>query len=79
MKQINSIEELRKAIQLSNNDFCIFNGLFRSSKYIECDDNIFYIVNEIDGSEQTLTDTELFDTEYTNIGEAIKKGTFYQY
>lgn len=79
MKQINSVEELIEEIKSGNNDFFISNGLFRSSKYIECDDDIFYIVNEIDGSEQTLTTKELFNGDYTNIGVAINNGCFYSY
>ena len=79
MKQINSIEELIEEIKSGNNDFFISNGLFRSSKYIECDDDTFYIVNEIDDTEQTLTTKQLFDEDYTNIGFAINNGTFYSY
>ena len=79
MKQINSIEELIEEIKSGNNDFFISNGLFRSSKYIECDDDTFYIVNEIDDTEQTLTAKQLFDEDYTNIGFAINNGTFYSY
>ena len=79
MKQINSVEELIEEIKSGNNDFFISNGLFRSSKYIECDDDIFYIFNEIDDTEQSLTSKELFNKEYTNIGVSIKNGTFYSY
>lgn len=79
MKQINSVEELIEEIKSGNNDFFIGNGLFRSSKYIECDDDNFYIVNEIDGTEQTLTKKQLFDEDYTNIGTSINNGSFYAY
>lgn len=79
MKQIHSIEELIEEIKSGNNDFFIGNGLLRSSKYIEYDDDTFYIVNEIDGIEQTLTAKQLFDEDYTNIGVAINNGTFYAY
>ena len=79
MKQINSIEDLIAEIQLGNHDFFISNGLIRSSKYIEYDDDIFYIFNEIDDTEQSLTSKELFNEEYTNIGVSIKNGTFYSY
>lgn len=79
MKKINSLEELIDTIQSGSHDFCISNGLLRSSKYMEYDDNTFYIVNEIDGSEQTLTSKELFDKNYTNIGISINNGTFYAY
>ena len=79
MKQINSVEELIEEIKSGNNDFFIGNSLFRSSKYIECDDDNFYIVNEIDGTEQTLTKKQLFDEDYTNIGTSINNGSFYAY
>ena len=79
MKQINSIEDLIAEIQLGNHDFFISNGLIRSSKYIDYDDDIFYIFNEIDDTEQSLTSKELFNKEYTNIGVSIKNGTFYSY
>ena len=79
MKQINSIEELIDEINSGKHDFFIDNGLFRSSKYIEYDDDTFYIYNEIDDTEQTLTTKELFNDNYTNIGVAINNGTFYAY
>ena len=79
MKQIHSVEELIEEIKSGNNDFFISNGLLRSSKYIECDDDTFYIVNEIDDTEQTLTAKQLFDENYTNIGTSIKNGSFYAY
>ena len=79
MKRIHSVEELIEEIKSGNNDFFISNGLFRSSKYIEYDDDNFYIVNEIDDTEQTLTAKQLFDENYTNIGTSIKNGSFYAY
>ena len=79
MKQINSVEELIEEINSGNHDFFIGNGLFRSSKYIEYDDDNFYIYNEVDDTEQTLTSKELFDKDCTNIGFAINQGCFYSY
>ena len=79
MKQINSLKELIETIQSGNHDFFISNGLVRSSKYMEYDDDTFYIINEIDDTEQTLTTKELFNEDYTNIGIAINNGTFYAY
>lgn len=79
MKQINSLQELIETIQSGNHDFFIGNGLVRSSKYMEYDDDTFYIINEIDDTEQTLTTKELFNDDYTNIGVAINNGTFYSY
>lgn len=79
MKQINSVEELIEEINLGNHDFFIGGGLLRSSKYIEYNNNNFYIYNEIDDTEQTLTSKELFDKDCTNIGFAINQGCFYSY
>ena len=79
MKQITSLEELIDTIQSGNHDFFIGGGLCRSSKYIEYDDDTFYIINEIDDTEQTLTSKELFNKDYTNIGIAINNGNFYAY
>ena len=79
MKQITSLEELIDTIQSGNHDFFIGGGLCRSSKYIEYDDDTFYIINEIDDTEQTLTSKELFNKDYTNIGVAINNGNFYAY
>jgi len=79
MKQINSLTELIETINSGNHDFFISNGLVRSSKYIQYDDGIFYIFNEIDDTEQSLTSKELFNEEYTNIGVSVENGTFYSY
>ena len=79
MKQIKSLEELINSIEDGNNDFFINFGIARSSKNITYNDGIFYIVNEIDDTEQELTTEQLFDEDYTNIGKAIKQGQFYQY
>lgn len=79
MKQITSLEDLIDTIQSGNHDFFIGGGLCRSSKYIEYDDDTFYIINEIDDTEQTLTSKELFNKDYTNIGVAINNGNFYAY
>ena len=79
MKQINSVEELIEEINLGNHDFFIGGGLLRSSKYIEYNNNNFYIYNEVDDTEQTLTSKELFDKDCTNIGFAINQGCFYSY
>ena len=79
MKQINSVEELIEEINSGNHDFFIGGGLLRSSKYIEYNNNNFYIYNEVDDTEQTLTSKELFDKDCTNIGFAINQGCFYSY
>ena len=79
MKRINSLQELIDTIQSGNHGFFIGGCLCKSNKYMEYDDDTFYIINEIDDTEQTLTTKELFNDNYTNIGVAINNGTFYAY
>jgi len=76
MKKITTIKEL-KELAVDGLDCCIMlNGGLRSSKHIRFhqEDNTFYVMNEIDGSEQELTEAQLLDKGYTNIGEAMEKG-----
>ena len=56
--------------------FILLNGDLRSSKHIRYypDDNSFYVLNLIDDSEQELTESQILDSAYSNIGEAMKKG-----
>jgi hypothetical protein len=52
-------------------------GMLRSSKRVhyETGADRFWVLNEIDDSEQTLSDDELWTQSH--IGEAIDKGAFY--
>jgi hypothetical protein len=80
MKQVKSIEHLKKLCLNNSNEFFIkLNYNARSSKYIfyNKDKELFYIINYIDDTEQSLSEEELF-TE-SSIGEAITKGAFYVY
>ena len=58
--------------------FIELNKGLRSSKtvFYDAEEEKFYITNNIDDTEQVLTEEELF-TE-SNIGEAIIKGCFWQ-
>ena len=77
-KRIRTIEQLKELAADENGLDCyiLLNGCLRSSKYIRYypDDNSFYVLNLIDDSEQELTDTQILDSEYSNIGEAMEKG-----
>ena len=79
--KIKTVKALKKAIENEENDFfLVVGGFARSSKTIFLtEDNKFDITNEIDDSEQTLTEDELFDETLTNIGKAMKLGAFYKY
>ena len=75
-RRIRKIEQLKELAKDGLDCFILLNGGLRSSKYIRyCpDDNSFYVLNLIDDSEQELTESQILDSEYTNIGEAMKKG-----
>ena len=74
--RIKTIEQLKELAKNGLDCFILLNGGLRSSKYIRyCpDDNSFYVLNLIDDSEQELTESQILDSAYTNIGEAMKKG-----
>lgn len=82
MNLIKNIEELKK---LSSDEplncFIALNFGFRSSKVVQYykEDDTFYIINEIDNSEDELSSEQLFDERYTNIGEALNKKALYAY
>jgi len=83
MKKVTSLAELRSMIVDSNihDYFILLNGNLRSSKTIDVTDDCskFCIVNEIDGTEQVLTESEMLDRNLTNIGYAIQNGAFFAY
>lgn len=53
-------------------------GSVRSSKAVQYDasNELFYVTNEIDDTEDTFTLERLKDS---NIGEAMRRGAFYKY
>lgn len=82
MTKITSVQQLREMIENDNLEyFILLNGGLRSSKIVCMNDDgeRFDIVNEIDESEQTLSEDELMDKNLTNIGYAITNGAFYCY
>jgi len=78
-KQIKTIEQLKHlASRVSGLDcYILLNYGLKSSKFIRFfpDDNSFFVWNLIDDSEQELTESQILDSAYTNIGEALKKGS----
>jgi len=60
--------------------FILLRGYLRSSKRIvwEEDEKRFFIINFIDDSEQELTEAQLMDKGYTNIGYAMTKGALFK-
>ena len=75
IKTIGQLKELAKR-ESGLDCFILLNGGLRSSKHIRYypDGNSFYVLNLIDDSQQELTESQLLDSEYTNISEGMKKG-----
>ena len=82
MTKVLSVAHLREMVQNGNHDFFIViaGGLAKSSKEIDVDeDGKFYVFNDIDGTDDVLTEEELMDQRITNVGYAITKGALYCY
>jgi len=75
-RRIKTIEQLKELAKNGLDCFILLNGGLRSSKHIRYypDENSFYVLNLIDDSEQELTEAQILDSSYTNIGEAMRKG-----
>ena len=75
-RRIRTIEQLKELAKKGLDCFILLNGGLRSSRHIRYypDDNSFYVLNLIDDSEQELTEAQILDSSYTNIGEAMEKG-----
>ena len=78
--QVKSTDQLKTILAdgETKDFFILLNFGLRSSKAISYDgSSTFYVLNEIDGTEQELTEQELMDSDITNIGKAINNGAFY--
>ena len=75
-RRIRTIAQLKKLAEKGLECFILLNGGLRSSKYIsyDRDRNSFYILHYIDGSDETLTEAQILDSDYCNIREAMEKG-----
>lgn len=78
-KRIRTIGQLKELAKDESglNCFILLNGCLRSSKYIRYypEDNSFFVLNLIDDSQQELTESQILDGAYSNIGQAMKKGS----
>jgi hypothetical protein len=76
-KKIENMEQLKSEAKNGLDCSISLNGCLRSSKHIwyDEDSNEFEIISLIDGSEQRLTPEEMMDKNFTNIGDAIQKGS----
>lgn len=81
-KRITSMVQLKKEAQGDDDAefFILLRGYLRSSKRIvwEEGEKKFFIINFIDETEQVLTEAQLMDSTYTNIGYAMKKGALFK-
>ena len=78
--QVKSTDQLKTILAdgETKDFFILLNFVLRSSKAISYDgSSTFYVLNEIDGTEQELTEQELMNSDLTNIGKAINNGAFY--
>lgn len=81
MDRILTIEQLKSLASTDQGVAChisLAGGLVRSSKHVWFNKNQFTVYNEIDGSEQKLTEKELMNKENTNVGYALQKGALYR-
>jgi hypothetical protein len=80
MKKIKSLRQLKRESRGGAEFFISLRFNLRSTKWIEYNrqERAFYVFNYIDGTEQALNQTQLFDEQYTNIGGAINCGWLYK-
>lgn len=80
---VTNIEQLKKDANKDGGQgfYIALKGGIRSSKHISWDEyeKTFWVLNEVDDSEQELAETELMDESITNIGKAIKQSAFFRY
>ena len=76
-RRIRTIQQLKELTTKGGLEcFILLNGGLKSSKYISYDPDrkTFYVLHYIDGSDETLTESQILDSDYCNIGEAMEKG-----
>jgi len=80
MKQIKDIKELKEIAKDEYIDcFIKLNGGIRYSKDIQFAEGKFYVFNSIDGTDDELTEEQLFDIDYSDVGDALNKGALFRY
>ena len=80
MIKIKSMQQLKRESKQGAEFFMLLRFNLRSTKWIEWDaqNRVFDVINFIDGSEQTLTEKQLMDQGWTNIGHAINSGWLFK-
>lgn len=77
--KIINLDQLKENIKKGQHEYKIaLNYGVISRKYIALEEeNVFFVVNLIDGSKQTIKGDDMFNKQITNIGIAIRKGALY--
>jgi hypothetical protein len=80
-KRITSLKQLKTEALHGAEFFILLNPVLRSSKDILWDAKAkkFHIFNDIDQTEQHLTERQLMDESVTNIGYAMKNGALFKH
>ena len=80
MIKIKSMQQLKRESKGGAEFFILLRFNLRSTKWIEWDvqNRVFDVINFIDGSEQILTEKQLMDQGWTNIGHAINSGWLFK-
>ena len=81
LEKVTSIKKLREITKKKYVNFrLLLNGGLFSKKTIRFDEEEmkFYIYNHIDDSVQIIGLHQILNEEYTNIGKAIKMGSFFR-
>ena len=78
--RITTLERLKQEAREGAGFFILLKHNLRSSKWIVWNDynRVFFIANFVDGSEQKLTEQQIMDRQYTNIGFAMTKGALFE-
>lgn len=78
--KIESLEHFNSTLTEEPQDyFIMINSFIKSSKSIFKDGIKYNILNEVDGSEDLLTEEELFDTDITHVGSCLTSGNLFKY
>ena len=78
--KIQNLEHFNSTLTEEPQDyFILINSHIRSSKSIFKDGDKYNILNEVDGSEDLLTEEELFDTDITHVGSCLTSGNLFKY
>ena len=79
-KLITSVEQLKEESGETSEFLIQLRGGAVSRKIIQWDkdENKFWVTNCIDDTEEELTEEQIMDDDYTNIGKAIRFNAFYK-